>query len=128
MKNVIKKLKKKFLVLIFLASLSLLWILYTYNDNLQYQTTKTVSYKNLDTKKQYSEKTVTKYKDIELNFDLILDPKQNISEIIRIGSSNNAIVLKLVKPSSLQIDVGYDDAEGIRTYRLTDLFEFNTLH
>ena len=128
MKKIVKWSKKNYFIALFLISLSLLWILYTYHDIIQYQTIKRVNYKKIDLDKQYVEKNDSKYKDIEIKLRLNLDKKTNVHDIIKTASSNQALVLRFVKPSSLQIVTGYKNPDGIKVFALTDTYDFNRPH
>ena len=128
MKKIVKWSKKNYFIALFLISLSLLWILYTYHDIIQYQTIKRVNYKNIDLNKQFIEKNDSKYKDIEIKLGLNLDKKTNIHDIIKTASSNQALVLRFVKPSSLQIVTGYKNPDVIKVFALTDTYDFNRPH
>lgn len=128
MRNIIKKFKKNYLIIFFLVNLTLLWTLYTFNDKLQYQAIKKITYKKADIKKQYLENIDSKYKDLDISFSLKIGPKDNIGDIIKTDTSKNAFVMKLAKPSSLQIIMGHNNPQGNIIFPLTDLYQYENLH
>lgn len=128
MVNLIKKLKKNYLIIFFLFILSLLWIIYTYNDRLQYQTIKKIVYKNFNIKREYPETVSSKIKDVDINFSLKIDKENDISTIFNLGTEVNPFMMRLVKPSSLQIIIGHNNPLGNKVFSLTDLFEYGKLH
>ena len=126
--NFIKKLKKNYLIIFFLLNLSLLWILYTYNDRLQYQTIKKVEHNNVNVKKEYPETVNSKIKDVDISFVIKINQKNNVSNIFNLGTEADSLMMRLVKPSSLQIVIGHNNPLGNKVFPLTDLFEYNKLH
>jgi len=126
--NWIKKLKNNYLTIFFLLCLSLLWVIYTYNDRLQYQLIKKVQLKNINVGKVYSETDNSRIKDVDINFSMKINQKNNISNIFSSGTEANPLMMRLVKPSSLQIVIGHNNPLGNKVYSLTDLFEYNKSH
>ncbi len=120
--------KKNYLTILFLFILSLLWVIYTFNDRLQYQTIKKVAFNNLNINKNYPEPVDSKIKDIDINFLFKIDKENNISTIFNFGTETNPLMLRLVKPSSLQIIIGHNNPLGNKVYSLTDLFEYDKPH
>lgn len=114
--------------MLFIFILSFLWIIYTYNDRLQYQLIKKVELKNINAKKEFSETVDSKIKDVDINFSMKIDQKNNVSNIFNLGTEVNPFFMRLVKPSSLQIVIGHNNPLGNKVYSLTDLFEYDKLH
>lgn len=115
--NLIKKLQKNYLFILFLFCLSLLWIIYTYNDRLQYQTIKKVAFNDFNIEKNYPESADAKIKDVDISFLLKIDKKNSVSNIFSLGPEANPLMMRLVKPSLLQIVIGHNNPLGNKVYR-----------
>ena len=116
----------------FFSILATLFILYTFNDTLQYNKLKKITINTVDRKTEHIETTSSKIKDIDINLMFKINSSNNaedtVVQIFTTGEGLKALSLRLIKPGSLQVVTEYNNADRHKIFALTDLFQYDKTH